>query len=331
VCTLFAVLLAAAHLAVANEPSARAVAEQPPLRMATLVPNGTAWARELKAFAREVEETGHLKMKFYWGGIAGDEREMVGRIKRGQLDGAAGASVCTELAPSLKVTRLQGLFPNRDAHERLVRQIPGVDEEFRKQGFVNLGVAGLGPSVVFTRVPITSWEQLKRLRLWRWDLDDVGWRQDRMMGMTVVPMSVEAAAGAFDAGKIDGFVALAASALAFQWHSHAPIILPLELDYLNACLIIANSTFDALSLETQRALRAAGTKLQQRMELVGRDADRTVLSGSLIGQGVRATPVPPALRDAFYSAARDTRSRATGEVPPAALKFIEHRLATPPH
>src|SRR5262249_29184602 len=179
---------------------------------------------------------------------------------------AAGASVCTALAPSLKVTRLQGLFPNRDAHERLVHQIPGVDEEFRKQGFVNLGVAGLGPSVVFTRVPITSWEQLKQLRLWRWDLDEVGWHHDRMMGLTVVPLSVEGAASAFEAGKIDGFIALAASALAFQWHSHAPIILPLEFDYLNACLIISNATFDSLTLEAQRALRTAGTKLQQRME-----------------------------------------------------------------
>src|SRR3954464_12165284 len=96
----------------------------PSLRMATLVPDGTAWARELKAFAREVEDGASLKVKIYWGGIAGDEREMVSRARRGQLDAIAGAAVCTELAPSLQVTRLQGLFPNRDAHEKLIRQIP---------------------------------------------------------------------------------------------------------------------------------------------------------------------------------------------------------------
>jgi TRAP-type C4-dicarboxylate transport system substrate-binding protein len=300
----------------------------PPLRIGTLVPDGTSWARELKAFGREVEDGAHQRMKFYWGGIAGDERAMVARVRRGQLDGIAGAAVCTELAPSLAVTRLQGLFPNRDEHERLVHQIPNVDEEFKKAGFVNLGTGGLGPSVIFTKTPVTSWAELKKLRLWRWDLDPVSWQQDRLMGLNVVPGSVEGAAAAFDAGKVDGFVALASSALAFQWHSRAPNILPLEFDYLNACIIFSQQSWDALSIETQRTLRAAGAKLKRRMELAGRDVDRVVLGGTLTGGAVRAFPVPAATRDAFFAAARDTRARAAneGHVPAAALSWVLQQL-----
>jgi TRAP-type transport system periplasmic protein len=303
-------------------------AGEPPLRMGTLVPDGTAWARELKAFAREVESGAGLKVKFYWGGIAGDEQTMIARAKRGQLDGFAGAALCSELAPSLRVTRLQGMFPDRDEHERLVRQIPGVDEEFKKQGFVSLGLAGLGPSVVFTRAPVSSWAELRKLKLWRWDLDPVAWQEDRAMGLDVVPLSVEGAAAAFDAGKVDGFVALAASALAFQWHSRAPVILPLEFDYLQACLLVSQSAWDALPIETQRTVQSAGAKLQRRMELVGRDADRTVLSGALIGHGVRATTVPPALREAFFHAAREQSNKAVsdGKVPVDAVQWVQQHL-----
>lgn len=301
----------------------------PPLRLGTLVPDGTAWARELKAFSREVEDGAHLKIKIYWGGIAGDERAMVSRVGRGQLDAIAAAAVCTELAPSLQVTRLQGLFPNRDEHERLVRQIPHVDEEFKKAGFVNLGVAGMGPSVVFTRTPVTSWDELKKLRLWRWDIDPAAWQQDRMMGLTVVPLSVDGAAAAFDAGKVDGFVALASSALAFQWQSRAPNILPLEFDYLNACMLVRISSWDELSLETQRTVRAAAAKLTRRMELVGRDVDHVVLSGTLTGHGVHALAVPAATRDAFFGAAQKTRARAAaeGHVPQEALQWVLQQLA----
>jgi TRAP-type C4-dicarboxylate transport system substrate-binding protein len=315
-------------LLIASASTARATDAPPPLRMGTLVPDGTAWARELKAFAREVEDGAHVRVKFYWGGIAGDEREIVARIRRGQLDGAAGAAMCTDLAPSLQATRLQGIFPGRDAHERLVRKIPNVDEEFKKAGFVNLGVGGLGPSIVFTKNPVTSWAELKKLRLWRWDLDPVAWQQDRMMGMTVVPGSVDGGAAAFDAGKIDGFVALAASALAFQWQSRAPYILPLEMDYLNACMIMSLSSFEALPIETQQIIRGAGAKLQLRMELVGRDVDRVVISGTLTGSGVHATPLPAATRDAFFGAARATRARAAaeGHVPPMALQYLEREL-----
>ena len=316
----FGVLVVSAH--------ARAADPTPTLRFGTLVPDGTAWARELKAFGREVEDGAHQRVKFYWGGIAGDEKEMIARIKRGQLDGVAGAAVCTELAPSLQVTRLQGLFPSRDDHERLVRQIPNVDVEFKKAGFVNLGVAGMGPSIVFTKQPVTTWAELQKLRLWRWDIDPVAWQQDRMMGLTVVPMSVNDAAGAFDAGKVDGFVALAASALAFQWQSRAPNILPLELDYLNACMIVSLPAWDALSTETKDTMRAAGAKLQRRMELVGRDVDRVVLSGTLTGHGVRASALPPATREAFFHAARATRARAAqeGHVPADALQWVLHEL-----
>ena len=209
-----------------------------------------------------------MRVKFYWGGIAGDEREIIKRIKRGQLDGAAGAAVCTDLAPSLQVTRLQGVFPSRNAHERLVQQIPHVDEEFKKAGFVNLGVGGLGPSIVFTRSPVTSWAELKKLRLWRWDLDPVAWQQDRDDGAhRRARLRRRRRRRCSTRGKVDGFVALAASALAFQWQSRAPNILPLEMDYLNACVLLSLPAWDALPLEAQRRVRAAGAKLQGRMEL----------------------------------------------------------------
>jgi TRAP-type transport system periplasmic protein len=307
---------------------ARAADPPPPLRFGTLVPDGTGWARELKAFGREIEDGAHVRVKIYWGGIAGDEREIVARIRRGQLDGAAGASMCTDLAPSLKVTRLQGIFPNRDAHEHLVRQIPNVDDEFKKAGFINLGVGGLGPSIVFTRAPVTSWAELKKLRLWRWDLDPVAWQQDAMMGLTVVPGSVEGGAALFDSGKVDGFVALAASALAFQWQSRAPHVLPLEMDYLNACVIVSLTAWDALPIEAQQTVRAAGAKLQQRMELVGRDNDRVVLSGTLTGSSVHPTRVPAATRDAFLAAARATRERAVadGHVASGVVQWMLHQL-----
>jgi TRAP-type C4-dicarboxylate transport system substrate-binding protein len=307
---------------------ARAADTPPPLRFGTLVPDGTAWARELKAFGREIEDGAHVRVKFYWGGIAGDEREIVARIRRGQLDGAAGAAMCTDLAPSLQVTRLQGIFPSRAVHERLVRQIPHVDDEFKKAGFVLLGVGGLGPSIIFTKRPVTSWDELKKLRLWRWELDPVAWQQDRMMGLNVVPGSVDGGGAMFDGGKVDGFVALAASALAFQWQSRAPNILPLEMDYLNACFIVSLTAWDALPIEAQQVIRAAGAKLQQRMEIVGRETDRVVLSGSLTGGGVHASTVPAATREAFRAAARATRDRAAGEghVPADALQWMQHQL-----
>ncbi|MGZ3441323.1 MAG: TRAP transporter substrate-binding protein DctP, partial [Polyangia bacterium] len=82
--------------------SAVSVAEEATVRIGTIVPEGTGWAREIRAMARgvEAESNGALRLKFYMGGIAGDELDMMARIKRGQLDGIlSGGMACETVAP----------------------------------------------------------------------------------------------------------------------------------------------------------------------------------------------------------------------------------------
>src|SRR5260370_35112001 len=87
-------------------------AEPTTLRIATIAPEGSAWARELRSFSRDVESRsdGAVRIKLYLGGIAGDEMEVLARIKRDQLDGTIGSEICPRLAPSRKVARLVGTF-----------------------------------------------------------------------------------------------------------------------------------------------------------------------------------------------------------------------------
>ena len=91
-------------------------AEPVQLRLATIAPQGSAWAREFGAWARDIEAgtKGALRIKMYYSAIGGDEFTVLDRIKRDQLDGGIGSESCTRLGPSLKVTRIFGLFQTRD-------------------------------------------------------------------------------------------------------------------------------------------------------------------------------------------------------------------------
>src|SRR4051812_13782613 len=66
------------------------------LRFATLAPEGTAWAREFLAAARDTElfSDGELKIRWVFGGIAGDENMVPMRMRRGQIDGEAASITC---------------------------------------------------------------------------------------------------------------------------------------------------------------------------------------------------------------------------------------------
>src|SRR5512146_1049314 len=54
------------------------------LRMAAIAPDGTEWARELKAFSAAVQAAtaDRVRIKWYLGGIAGDENGSIDRIRR---------------------------------------------------------------------------------------------------------------------------------------------------------------------------------------------------------------------------------------------------------
>jgi TRAP-type C4-dicarboxylate transport system substrate-binding protein len=290
------------------------------LRLASAVPEGTAWARVGMAFARDVEQLTHgeVRVKWYLGGIAGNELLVLDRMKREQLDGVgSGGVLCQRLAPTMRVTRLVGLVQSRaEAQYVLTRLKPTLDAEFHKSGYVNLWEAGLGPSLIFSKTPVRSLEDMRKTRLWIWDLDELFAAGLRGVGIPIVPASLEEAAHFFDEGKFEGFVVMPAAALAFQWSAQTRYITPLATGFLSSCMLISNRAFDALPVESQKAIRDAGARFQARMEDVGREQDAQLVEGGLFKrQGLSFVTVTEAFRDAFYTVAKEVRDRDTSVTP----------------
>ncbi len=291
--------------------------------MATQVPEGTAWAREGKAFARDVEALsgGQVRIKWYLGGIAGDELKVGDRIRRDQLDGVgSGGVLCTQLAPTMRVTRLVGLFRTREESAYVLGRLkPTLDVEFTKSGYANLWEAGLGPEIAFTRTPVHTFEELQSQRLWIWDIDEVFGAGLAELGLKTVPMPLEAAGRAFEEGRTDGFLTLPTAALAFQWSAQVHYGTALQIGFLSACLLVSNRAFDQLPVEAQKIVRGAAAKFQVRMEDIGREQDQALLNGLFKRQGLTLVPVSEPFRAAFFERARVLRAKQADKVVPAAL------------
>ena len=81
-------LLATAGLAAAFLWSGSAVA-QTTLKLASLAPEGSIWMQALQDAKTEIETAtgGEVKLKIYPGGIMGSEKDVLFKIKTGQLQG----------------------------------------------------------------------------------------------------------------------------------------------------------------------------------------------------------------------------------------------------
>jgi TRAP-type C4-dicarboxylate transport system substrate-binding protein len=300
-----------------------AQAEPVTLRIGTVAPDGSGWAQALTAFARyvESESKGALHVKLYLNAVAGDEVEMGERTRRGQLDGvASGQLLCALVAPSMRVLRLPGVFQSRDeARDVLTRLEPTVEAEAAQAGFVILGSAGIGADIFFTREPVKSMAELRQVKLWRWAADDAAIAMSKEMGLTVIPTPLFDARRAYERGEIDGFMAAPSAAVAFQWSSSARYVTDLHSAYLYGCLAFSERSFQRLSPDVQKALRAGAAQLLLSIEELGRKQDAQLLGGLFQKQGLRSLPVSPAFRAEYFAAAKAARDRIGDKIVPRPL------------
>jgi TRAP-type C4-dicarboxylate transport system substrate-binding protein len=292
------------------------------LRLAAIAPEGTSWAREVRAFARDVETSteGAVRIKWYLGGIAGDEVASIERTRRGQLDGGAVSITCTKLAPSLKVTRVIGFFRNRgEARHVYARLLPTVEQEVLASGFSLLTISAFGNEIVFSRVPVRSMDDLRKLKPFAWGLDDV-WRAEwPKLGVPAVPLDVMDGRAAYESGRVDSFFALPTAAIAYQWSSLMRYYVPLPIAYMPACLVIANRAFDSLPNAHKVAIRGAAAKLGVRFDAVNEALETQLLSGLFEKQGLTAVPPSITFLSEFFEQAQAARSQLDDALVPHAL------------
>lgn len=305
-------------------------AEPVTLRLAAIAPDGTAWARELRAFARDVESNTHgeLRIKWYLGGVAGDELTALERVRHGQLDGEAGAIFCQRLAPSLRVVRLVGLYRTRDEAIYVMGRLkPLLDEEFRKSGFANLGEGVFGADALFSRTPIRTLDELRALKVWVWNLDPVWQTTLGALGVRSVTLPLDELAAAYRRHAFDGFFAVPSAALAYQWSTQASYFLDVGASILPACMVVSNAALDPLPTELKRALQAASVKFMIRFNDTSAALDAALVGGLFEKQGVRKLPVTRFAPELFAAAATARARLGAALVVPSLLASVERMLA----
>src|SRR5690349_11236561 len=100
---------AATALVVAATCSASAVQT---IRFATIAPRTSTWGKVLVAWEKAIREktNGEIDLTIYYDGVQGEERNVVAKMKTGQLDAAALSSI-----------GLSHIY-----HDVMVLQLPGV-------------------------------------------------------------------------------------------------------------------------------------------------------------------------------------------------------------
>jgi TRAP-type C4-dicarboxylate transport system substrate-binding protein len=280
----------------------RPTASQAPvtIKLASLVPDGSVWHKVLLGMGAQWSQTtqGRVALRVYPGGVAGDEPDMVRKMRIGQLQAAALTVVgLSAIDEAFKVFEIPMFF---DSYGELLtvldRMEPTLRQRLDARGFVMLNWGHAGWVHMFTRKPATSVDDLKRLKMYVWAGDDRMVSMWKENGFQPVPLAMTDIVTGLQTGMFDALPTTPLAALSLQWFRTTPNMGEIGIAPLVGALVVTKQAWSRISDADRVALLTACKKAeaQLEMQIPGQDSLAVVEMEKRGLTLIRATPAAAA-------------------------------------
>jgi TRAP-type C4-dicarboxylate transport system substrate-binding protein len=270
-------------------------AQEHVLKVATLAPEGSSWMNLFHAWGKQVEANsgGKIKVKFYAGGVAGDERDAVRKMRLGQINAAAVTSIGLGLIqPEVRVLELPMLVKTYDEMDYIRNTMDAeLRKKFEEKGYVLLNWGDVGPIHIFSNIPLKSKADLAQTKLWAWVDDPLVRMLFQQLGTNGVPLGVPDVLPSLQTGLINACYGSPLSTLALQWYTKVKYMTSMHISQAVGATIMNKKDFDKLSPELQKQLINDSKDMQVKLLKTIRE-DNTKSLQSLKNAGIQVVDSP---------------------------------------
>ena len=259
------------------------------LKIATLAPAGTTWMKEMKAGASAVRNKteGRVKIKFYPGGVMGNDQSVHRKIKIGQLHGGAftpgGLAHINSVIQGLSLPMMFETLEEVDYVRQRVD--PVIKRQMEDSGFVILGISEGGFAQILSKQPMRNLEEVRNSKVWVPEGDMVSQIVFNALGVSPISLPIADVFTGLQTGLIETVTVNPTTAIAFQWHTSTDFMTETPITYLIGILAVQKKAFDKLDPADQAIVREEMGKVFKRMDMLNRDDNRAAKS-ALQNQGI---------------------------------------------
>ena len=297
---LLIALVVAVALALAWSPTPPVEAQGRVLiRMATLVPDGSTWHLILKQTAEKWKELsgGRVRVRLYPGGVAGDDPDVVRKMRLGTLSaGVLSAVGVGEIDRSVYALGIPLMY---ESYEEVywVQEKMKADLEagLEKKGFIVLNWMDGGWVHFFTKKPVAVPADLQKLKLFTWAGDAEAVEVWRAGGFRPVPLPSTEIATALQTGLIEALSAPPQVAVISQFFNHAPNMTDLRWQLLLGATLITKTAWEKIPADIRPAIRQATEEAGMRLRKEIRAAEAADVE-AMKKRGLTVVPVTAAQR-----------------------------------
>ena len=301
------------------------------LKIATLTPDGSEWMKVIRAGAKEIntKTDGRVRFKFYPGGIMGNDKAVMRKIRIGQLQGGVvTAGTLSRAFRDVQAYNLPIIFDSLEEVDYVRSHLdPVLVEGMREGGFVTFGLAEGGFAYLMSKKPITSTEELRQQKIWVPTDDPISLETAAVFGLKPIPLGVPEVRTALQTGLIDTVTTSPIGAIALQWHTQVNYIADTPLIYLYAVFAIERRAFERISAEDQAVIMQVMQKVWDQIDQQNRLDNISALK-ALQNQGIRLVKPEPAVQQKWKQIAAEVRQRMieSGQVSRGMMTRLQNHL-----
>lgn len=308
-------LVAAAGLAVLLLSPLSAGA-QVVLKLATLAPEGSIWMQAIHDAKTEIETAtaGAVKLKIYPGGIMGSEKDVLFKIKTGQLQGGGFMGYAIgKICPDSSALMFPMVFRNyEEADQTLAQMRPYLDQNARANGFEALGWTEVGFSYAYGVKPIGTLDALRATKVW--GLDSPMLMELFAAGrIASIPANVTDVLTSLQTGSLETVFGPPTAAVAVQWHTRVRYYNAMRLTYAFGGVFVSSAAWNAVPAPHRETVKTAVDKHCRLLTPKVRRSDIEALE-FMRAQGVQVNEETPEARAAFEQIAATALQQVVGTV-----------------
>lgn len=270
------------------------------LKIASIAPDGTSWMNEMRKGADEIQARtdGRVSFRFYPGGIMGNDKSVLRKIRAGQLHGGAltGGGVA-EVYPEANVYSMPFLFRDYSEVDYVrERMDPVLLDGIKEKDFISFGFSEGGFAYLMSTSPIAGIDDLRGHKVWVPEGDEISRAAFEATNVSPVSLPLTDVLTGLQTGLIDTVAGSAIGAIALQWHTRVKYLTDAPLLYLYGSMVLKRQAFEKLEPADQKIVQEVMSSVFSRLNKLNRKDNESALK-AIQAQGIALVEPEPEERE----------------------------------
>jgi TRAP-type C4-dicarboxylate transport system substrate-binding protein len=286
------------------------------IKLATLAPEGSSWMKSINALNAEVMKKTENRVQFriYPGGVLGDEKDVLRKMKIGQIQGAVLTSGgLSAIFKEVDVLQVPFLFNNYEEADSILNKMNSFFRKgFEENGYVLPGWSEAGFVYLMSTIPISSIADLKKGKVWIWEESPMSKAIFDEAGVKAIPLSIPDVLVGLQTGLVDVVYVPPTAAISLQWFTRVKYLTDVPLIYLAGGVVVKKDTFKGISPSDQNLIMEIFQHHLDQLKAVTRNENREAIN-VMTKQGVKIITPSKEQIDEFKKLSNKAMGHITGQ------------------